>query len=117
MGEHTVAWECDYPHSDSNWPQSPEMLMAEFEAVGTSDELIHKITWENACAFYNWDPFEHTPREQATVGALRALGDRRRHQRDPQGPVPRAVPGRGLGLTRTAAVPGQSMQAMAMSGQ
>jgi len=73
MGEHTVAWECDYPHSDSNWPHSPEMLMAEFEAVGTSDELIHKITWENACAFYNWDPFQHTPRDQATVGTLRAL--------------------------------------------
>lgn len=73
MGEHTVAWECDYPHSDSTWPESPEKLMAEFVAAGTSDELIHKITWENACAFYNWDPFQHTTKEQATVGALRAL--------------------------------------------
>jgi predicted TIM-barrel fold metal-dependent hydrolase len=73
MGEHTVAWECDFPHSDSTWPQSPELLMAEFVAAGTSDELIHKITWENACAFYNWDPFKHTPKEQASVGALRAL--------------------------------------------
>lgn len=73
MGEHTVAWECDYPHSDSTWPESPEKLMAEFVAAGTSDELIHKITWENACAFYNWDPFKHTTKEQATVGALRAL--------------------------------------------
>jgi predicted TIM-barrel fold metal-dependent hydrolase len=73
MGEHTVAWECDYPHSDSTWPESPEKLMAEFVAAGTGDDLIHKITWENACAFYNWDPFEHTPKDQATVGALRAL--------------------------------------------
>jgi predicted TIM-barrel fold metal-dependent hydrolase len=73
MGENTVAWECDYPHSDSTWPESPEKLMAEFDAAGTHDELIHKITWENACAFYNWDPFKHTPKDQATVGALRAL--------------------------------------------
>jgi predicted TIM-barrel fold metal-dependent hydrolase len=73
MGEHTVAWECDYPHSDSTWPESPEKLMAEFVAAGTNDELIHKITWENACSFYNWDPFKHTPRDQASVGALRAL--------------------------------------------
>jgi predicted TIM-barrel fold metal-dependent hydrolase len=73
IGEDTVAWECDYPHSDSTWPNSPETLMEEFQGGGTSDALINKITWENACWFYNWDPFKHTPREQATVGALRAL--------------------------------------------
>ncbi|MFM2070557.1 MAG: hypothetical protein RLZZ623_820, partial [Actinomycetota bacterium] len=73
IGEHTVAWECDYPHSDSTWPNSPETLMAEFVAVGTSDELIDKITWENACRFYNWDPFKHTPKETANVASLRAL--------------------------------------------
>ena len=38
-----------------------------------TDEEIHKITWENACRFFDWDPFKHTPKEQATVGALRAL--------------------------------------------
>jgi predicted TIM-barrel fold metal-dependent hydrolase len=73
IGEHTVAWECDYPHSDSTWPNSPEMLMAEFEAAGVSDDVINLITWENACRFYDWDPFLHTPKDQATVGALRAL--------------------------------------------
>ena len=73
MGEHTVAWECDYPHSDSTWPKSPELLMAEFVHAGTGDELINKITWENACRFYRWDPFKHTPKDQATVAALRVL--------------------------------------------
>jgi hypothetical protein len=73
IGEHTVAWECDYPHSDSTWPNSPEMLMAEFEAAGVSDDVINLITWENACRFYDWDPFLHTPKDQATVGGLRAL--------------------------------------------
>lgn len=73
IGEHTVAWECDYPHSDSTWPRSPELLMEEFVGANISDEVIHKITWENACRFYRFDPFQHTSRDQATVGALRAL--------------------------------------------
>ena len=36
------------------------------------DEDINKITWENACRFFNFDPFTHIPKDQATVGALRA---------------------------------------------
>jgi hypothetical protein len=31
------------------------------------------ITHENVANFYDWDPFKHTPRDQANVGALRAL--------------------------------------------
>ncbi len=73
MGEDSVAWECDYPHSDSTWPNSPELLMEEFVNAGVADEVIDKVTWQNACRFYRFDPFEHTAREQATVGALRAL--------------------------------------------
>lgn len=74
IGDHTVAWECDYPHSDSTWPHSPELLMDELVQAGiTDDAVIHKITWENASRFYGFDPFKHTPREQATVAALRAL--------------------------------------------
>lgn len=73
IGEETVAWECDYPHSDSTWPNSPELLMKELVAAHVADDVINKITWENACRFYRFDPFQHTPREQATVGALRAL--------------------------------------------
>ena len=38
-----------------------------------SDDEINKITWENACRFFSWDPFEHTPKGNATVGALRML--------------------------------------------
>jgi predicted TIM-barrel fold metal-dependent hydrolase len=26
IGVETIAWECDYPHSDSTWPNSPEVL-------------------------------------------------------------------------------------------
>ena len=41
-------------------------------SAGVPDDEIHKITWENACRFYNFDPFAHRSREQSTVGALRA---------------------------------------------
>ena len=27
VGLDTITWECDYPHSDSTWPQSPETVM------------------------------------------------------------------------------------------
>ena len=79
IGIDIIAWECDYPHTDTTWPESPEFAWKEFQDAGCTDDEIHKITWENACRFFDWDPFEHTPKEQATVGALRALADRRRH--------------------------------------
>ncbi len=72
IGVDHIAWECDYPHSDSTWPQSPETLMKSLDQVGLPDDEIHKITWENACRFYRFDPFEHRSRADATVGALRA---------------------------------------------
>jgi predicted TIM-barrel fold metal-dependent hydrolase len=73
IGIDNIAWECDYPHTDTTWPQSPEFTWNELTEAGCSDEEIHKITWQNACRFFGWDPFARTPREQATVGALRAL--------------------------------------------
>jgi hypothetical protein len=72
IGIDTIAWECDFPHSDSTWPRSPELVHGELELAGASDEHIQKITWQNACRFFNFDPFKHRPQAQATVGALRA---------------------------------------------
>jgi predicted TIM-barrel fold metal-dependent hydrolase len=72
IGIDTIAWECDYPHSDSTWPYSPETIWGEFQNAGASDEEVHKMTWQNACRFFSFDPFAHRPREQATVRALRA---------------------------------------------
>jgi predicted TIM-barrel fold metal-dependent hydrolase len=73
IGIDIIAWECDYPHTDTTWPESPEWAWNELRNAGCDDDEIHKITWQNACRFFSWDPFAHTPREQATVGALRAL--------------------------------------------
>ena len=70
IGVDNLAWECDYPHSDSSWPAPAE----ELEAVmaGVSDEEVDKITWENAARWYSFDPFAHRSRERCTVAALRA---------------------------------------------
>ena len=68
-GDH-IHWECDYPHSDSTWPYAPEMAMKYL--AGLPDADINKITHENAMRNFSYDPFAHIPREQATVGALRA---------------------------------------------
>ncbi len=72
IGVKNMSWECDYPHSDSTWPQAPEVLMKSFEAVGVPDDEIDLISWKNACDFYQFDPFAHRTREECTVGALRA---------------------------------------------
>ena len=46
--------------------------MEELKASNCTDEEINKITHENVARFFGWDPFKHIPREEATVGALRA---------------------------------------------
>jgi predicted TIM-barrel fold metal-dependent hydrolase len=70
IGIDNIAWECDYPHSDSSWPAAPEELAAVAGAVPRAD--LDKITFENACRWYSFDPFAHRAREQSTVSALRA---------------------------------------------
>ncbi len=65
-----VCWECDYPHSDSTWPTSPESLMKELGGVTDTD--IDRITHHNAMKHFHFDPFATRPREECTVGALRA---------------------------------------------
>ena len=71
IGIGNICWECDYPHSDSLWPNAPEQLFDDFVKHGVPDEDINKITHENAMRWYQFDPFRHVPRDQATVGALR----------------------------------------------
>ena len=70
IGIDRIAWECDYPHADSTWPRSPELL---WESVRSFPrEEIDKITHLNAARFLGIDPFAHIARGDATVGALRA---------------------------------------------
>ncbi len=73
IGIDIIAWECDYPHSDSLWPDAPEVVLAELQNAGCSDAEMNKITWENTCRWFEYDAFAHIAKEDATVGALRAL--------------------------------------------
>jgi hypothetical protein len=41
-------------------------------AADVPDDELNKITYENACRWYSFDPFAHRSKEQSTVGALRA---------------------------------------------
>lgn len=70
LGEDNVAYECDYPHSDTLWPEVPEYLWPTVKHL--SDLQINKVTHLNAMRFFNFDPFRHYKREDLTVRALRA---------------------------------------------
>ncbi|WP_319448778.1 MULTISPECIES: amidohydrolase family protein [unclassified Mycobacterium] len=72
IGVDNICWEMDYPHSDSMWPGAPEELDTVFKAHDVSDDEIDKMTHLNAMKLYHFEPFDHVPREAATVGALRA---------------------------------------------
>jgi hypothetical protein len=71
MNIDNITWECDYPHSDSTWPNSPEFVMKQMD--GVPDDEIDKITHANAMRLFNYDPFSTLGgRDNCNVGALRA---------------------------------------------
>ncbi|WP_157117562.1 amidohydrolase family protein [Nocardia vaccinii] len=72
IGVDNISWEMDYPHSDSMWPDAPEVLHEVLQAEQVPDDEIDKMTHRNAMRWYSFDPFADVPREKATVGALRA---------------------------------------------
>jgi len=65
-----ITWECDYPHSDSTWPTSPEQVTRTI--ANLDDDVIAKLTHENAMRHFRFDPFAIRPRERCTVAALRS---------------------------------------------
>jgi predicted TIM-barrel fold metal-dependent hydrolase len=75
IGIDNIAWEADYPHSDSMWPGAPEQLWDVLTENNVAAIDVNKMTHENAMRWYSFDPFSHLPREQATVGALRQASE------------------------------------------
>jgi predicted TIM-barrel fold metal-dependent hydrolase len=71
IGIDNIAWEADYPHSDSMWPGAPEELETEFTRNAVPDVHVRKMTHENAMRWYSFDPFAHISKQEATVAALR----------------------------------------------
>src|SRR3546814_5559394 len=69
-----VAYECDYPHSDTVWPESADRLVETVRHL--SDPVIDKISHQNALRLFNFDAFGMMGgRENCTVGALRKAGE------------------------------------------
>ena len=55
IGLGQITWECDYPHTDSHWPNSRKMV-AEL-MVDVPDDEVHQIVELNARRLFNlWDP-------------------------------------------------------------
>jgi len=54
--------ECDYPHSDSTWPES--ISLARKWLGHLPDDVQHKIAIGNASRVYNF-----TPADPATIGS------------------------------------------------
>jgi predicted TIM-barrel fold metal-dependent hydrolase len=69
IGIDNIAWECDYPHSDSSWPDAPEELAR--VAYDVSEDDLGKIGHANAMRWYSYDPFAHRAQPDCTVAALR----------------------------------------------
>ena len=105
IGVDNIAWEADYPHSDSMWPGAPEELGARVRPPTPSRRRdIAKMTHENAMRWYSFDPFAHMPKEEATVGRAPPAGGRARrvdHAPEHPGPHPRRE-ARGVPLPRPA---------------
>src|SRR5262245_31936256 len=72
IGIANICWEQDYHDSDSAWPKAPEEFAGVAARYSVPDADIAKITHENAMRWYRFDPYAQRPREQCTVGALRA---------------------------------------------
>lgn len=73
IGEDNIAFETDYPHSDTLWPDAPEHLWDSIKHL--TDTQIDKITHLNAIKWFNFDMFGTHKKEDMTVGALRAKAE------------------------------------------
>jgi len=51
FGENNYMWGSDFPHTDSTWPRSQEIIAKDFS--GVPDAVTRKITFENAARLYD----------------------------------------------------------------
>jgi hypothetical protein len=53
--------EVDYPHSDTTWPDTQELLRCGFSAVPSlTEEAVRKVTCENAARLFR-HPLPNAP--------------------------------------------------------
>jgi hypothetical protein len=46
IGIDRITWECDYPHSDSNWPNSRKRAIEVFADI-PDDEVARIVEWNS----------------------------------------------------------------------
>jgi hypothetical protein len=66
VGIDRIAWECDYPHSDTTWPRAPEALLANL--AGAANDEIDRISHLNAMRWFEFDPFHDDERARQLHG-------------------------------------------------
>jgi len=54
IGVDNILWESDYPHTDTTWPNSQEVVRRHFGSIPEEDR--RKITYENACRLFQMQP-------------------------------------------------------------
>ena len=54
IGVDQIMWECDYPHTDTVWPESQESAQDVFDEAGCTPDEIDAITHGNAERVFNW---------------------------------------------------------------
>ena len=64
IGVDHIMLECDYPHSDSTWPDT--QLVAERRLTGLPDHEVQMITHRNACELFRF-PVPGRPRASAAA--------------------------------------------------
>lgn len=54
IGIEHIMWECDYPHTDTVWPESQQAAQEVFDEAGCTAEEIELITHGNAERVFAW---------------------------------------------------------------
>jgi predicted TIM-barrel fold metal-dependent hydrolase len=54
IGVDHIMWECDYPHTDTTWPDSQAITEGVLKEAGVSQEEADLITHGNAERVFNW---------------------------------------------------------------
>jgi predicted TIM-barrel fold metal-dependent hydrolase len=63
IGVDRMMFEVDYPHNDSNWPNSQALLRQEMQ--GLSKEEVARLTWRNASELFRHEVPKHIQADPA----------------------------------------------------
>jgi predicted TIM-barrel fold metal-dependent hydrolase len=68
IGIDHIMWECDYPHTDTTWPDSQTITQQVLEAAGVNPGEAELITHGNAERVFGWKMADPAP-AHAALGA------------------------------------------------